>query len=188
MAVPDYIPRYTAEEYRLWQGDWELWDGIPVSMSPSPDAAHQRAAGRLFRWVSDALAKSDCKHCQVYYELDWIVDANTVLRPDLVVVCGAQPVKFVDRAPRLVVEVLSESTRDRDLVHKRAIYERSEVAYYLTVDPHSKWRQLLRLEDDGSYRPVTGNTIQLSPRCTLNLEDLEDLEDLEAEVSQGERR
>ena len=173
MAVPDYIPRYTAEEYRLWEGDWELWDGIPVSMSPSPDAAHQREAGRLFRWVSDALAKSDYRHCQVYYELDCIIDANTVLRPDLVVVCGAQPVKFVDRAPRLVVEVLSDSTRDRDLVHKRAIYERSEVSYYLTVDPHSKWRQLLRLEDDGSYRPATGSRIQLSMKCTLNLEDLE---------------
>ncbi len=42
-----YIPNYTLTDYRRWEGDWELWDGIPVSMSPSPFGTHQWAATQI---------------------------------------------------------------------------------------------------------------------------------------------
>ncbi len=172
MALPQYIPRYTVDEYRSWPGDWELWQGIPVAMSPSADAVHQRIAGRIVRWLGNALDGAGCELCQVYYELDWVVDDSTVLRPDVLVVCGEQPTKFVEAPPQLIVEVLSDSTRDRDLVFKRALYERCGVAFYLTVDPRSGWTQLLQLDEGGRYDDAPHREVQLSSRCRLSLDQL----------------
>ena len=31
-SVPRYTPRYSVSDYQLWEGDWELWDGIAIAM------------------------------------------------------------------------------------------------------------------------------------------------------------
>ncbi len=36
-----YREHYTIEDYKQWQGDWELIEGIPFAMAPSPFADHQ---------------------------------------------------------------------------------------------------------------------------------------------------
>ncbi len=33
---------YTYDDYKLWKGDWELFDGIAVSMSPAPMRKYQK--------------------------------------------------------------------------------------------------------------------------------------------------
>jgi len=38
-SVERYVPRYTVEDYQYWKGDWELWDGLAVSMLPCPFGA-----------------------------------------------------------------------------------------------------------------------------------------------------
>ena len=30
----EYLPHYTYEDYCMWEGNWELIDGIPYAMSP----------------------------------------------------------------------------------------------------------------------------------------------------------
>jgi hypothetical protein len=40
-SVRKFIPRYTVADYRQWQGDWELLDGVAVSVTPSPFGIHQ---------------------------------------------------------------------------------------------------------------------------------------------------
>lgn len=37
-----YQPHYTVEDYELWEGDWELWDGHAIAMSPAARPDHQR--------------------------------------------------------------------------------------------------------------------------------------------------
>lgn len=149
MALPRYIPRYTVQDFQAWEGSWELWSGIAVAMSPSADAVHQMAAGRLFRRIGDALERDGCANCQVYYELDWIVDSETVLRPDILVLCGYKPEKFVEKTPVLIAEVLSDSTRQRDLLYKREIYQQLGVRFYLIADPKTKATQVLVNGPDG---------------------------------------
>ena len=40
--MPAYVlEKYTYEDYRHWEGDWELIDGIPQAMAPSPALKHQ---------------------------------------------------------------------------------------------------------------------------------------------------
>ena len=34
--VQKILPHYTYEDYTIWEGRWELIDGFPIAMSPSP--------------------------------------------------------------------------------------------------------------------------------------------------------
>jgi hypothetical protein len=37
-----------AKTTKYWEGDWELIDGAPYAMSPSPEMTHQFTGGSLF--------------------------------------------------------------------------------------------------------------------------------------------
>lgn len=39
---------YTYADYAQWEGQWELIDGIPYAMSPSPVPKHQRIANKIW--------------------------------------------------------------------------------------------------------------------------------------------
>ncbi|PAY15578.1 hypothetical protein CKO51_31115 [Rhodopirellula sp. SM50] len=83
-AAPKYIPHYTVNDYLGWDGDWELWSGIPIAMSPSPFGRHQAVASRVAYELRKAIIESDCQ-AEVLPEIDWIVSDDTVVRPDVVV-------------------------------------------------------------------------------------------------------
>jgi Uma2 family endonuclease len=101
------------------------------------------------------------------YELDWIIDSETVLRPDLLILCGYKPERFVEKTPVFVGEVLSDSTRQRDLLYKREIYQQLGVKFYLVADPKTKATQVLVNGPDG-FREGTPN-LALGQGCSLRL-------------------
>ncbi|WP_302117794.1 hypothetical protein [Allorhodopirellula heiligendammensis] len=47
LAAGKLLPRYTIADYQHLKGDWELWDGFAIVMSPSPFGGHQTIATRL---------------------------------------------------------------------------------------------------------------------------------------------
>ncbi|MDW8295230.1 MAG: Uma2 family endonuclease, partial [Aquificaceae bacterium] len=102
-----YLPHYTYEDYQKWQGDWELLEGIPYAMA-SPLYTHQRLVFLLFRHLEELFEKEDCP-CLCVGELDWVISEDTVVRPDLVVLCE-EPVDYIRKPPLLVIEVVSEGT------------------------------------------------------------------------------
>jgi Uma2 family endonuclease len=71
--------------------------------------------------------------------LDVVFDNENVTEPDLVVIRSDRAnivgKKNVQGAPTLCIEVLSDSTRRLDEIHKRKLYERSGVEEYWIVDP-----------------------------------------------------
>ena len=134
MPALKYIPNYSVHEYRQWQGDWELWDGVPVAMSPSPFGWHQWVATSLAASIKNQLDEQHCDDCFVLMETDWIVNDRTVVRPDISVCCDSFPERFIESAPALVIEVLSESTAEKDRHSKRLLYELEHVPFYLIVD------------------------------------------------------
>lgn len=136
-ATPKYMPHYTVEDYLQWDGDWELIDGVAIAMTPSPFGPHERIVSRLARLLGNSIERCGCP-CEVYTNLDWIVGHDTVVRPDLMVVCGEQPQRHLERAPNLVAEVLSESTRPRDLTAKRELYREHGVRRYVIIDPDTR--------------------------------------------------
>ena len=71
-TAPRYVPHYTVEDYGHWEGDWELIDGVPISMSPSPFGPHERIVSRLALQLGTQI-KDHGRLCEVYTNLDWIV-------------------------------------------------------------------------------------------------------------------
>ena len=126
------LPHYTYEDWLHWEGRWELIEGIPIAMSPMPVPKHQRVAASLRSEFYFALRK--CKHCQVYDPIDFKVAEDTILQPDIIVVCGEIKKPYLDFPPALIAEILSPSTALRDRHTKFGIYQQQTVKYYLIVD------------------------------------------------------
>ncbi len=128
-----YIPHYTIQDYMRWEGDWELIEGIPVAMSPSAGFTHQRICGQIYYQLRELLKV--CKNCLALYELDWIVSEDTVLRPDVIVICHKPEGEYITKTPEVIFEVVSQQTLQKDQMVKYEIYEKEGVRYFVIVYP-----------------------------------------------------
>ena len=148
-----YLPKYSLEDYRQWKGDWELWQGIPIAMTPSPFGPHQKVAMRLATALQNSVDANECD-AVVLAEIDWIVSDNTVVRPDVLIHCGDVPPRHVERPPALIAEIVSPSTEILDRDAKFDLYREQSVGYYLIIDPVKHALDAFRLGDDGRYRAI----------------------------------
>jgi len=170
-----YLPHYTVADYRTWEGDWELWQGIPVAMTPSPFGTHQRVAKNLvFEIERQIRAKDDCT-AVVLYEIDWIIAEDTVVRPDVLVLCGESPQGHIEHPPTLVAEILSPSTAARDREAKRQLYEDNGVDTYLLIDPDAQTLEVYRRDSTGTWSWESVQTavqVSVCDNCSLQLQKL----------------
>ncbi len=147
-----YLPSYTVKDYQGWQGDWELWQGIPVSMTPSPFGRHQKVAVRLITELQKCVDATKCDAI-VLSEIDWVVAEDTVVRPDVLLLCGDVPQRHVEDPPAVIAEVLSPATAQRDRTAKFDLYQDQGVKYYLMLDPDQNILSAVKLDDGGVYQP-----------------------------------
>lgn len=150
MSLHEQLEEYTVLDYRQWQGDWELIQGRPVAMTPSPGFLHQRVSLQIARQLDEQL--EDCPQCVCVFETDWHVATYTVVRPDIIVLCG-QVQEKVSHRPECIVEVVSESTARMDERIKFQLYAEEGVPYYLLVYPNQKKTKIF-VSQDGRYRKV----------------------------------
>jgi Uma2 family endonuclease len=157
-SIPKYTPHYTYQDYLLWEGKWELIAGIPYAMSPAPSIKHQRITSELNYLFVQALKQ--CKHCNVYDPIDWKISDDTVLQPDVLVVCKPfNNNNYLDFPPTMVAEVISPSSSKTDRREKYEIYEAQGVKYYLLLDPSFKKLEVFELVD-GVYKAAAVNPSQ----------------------------
>ena len=158
-----YPPRYTASDYRAWEGDWELWDGMAINMSPSPGFEHQSAVTRLAARFLMQLENCHSCECTVVSELDWQISPYTVVRPDVSVLCEGHPGQFISYAPAVIAEILSPSTDGKDRTTRRDLYEQQGVRFYRLIVPRKKSAEVLVLNDSGRHepQPIVDETISL---------------------------
>lgn len=79
---------------------------------------------------------------------DWWVNQFNVYVPDLMVVRHEDAEgKRLESPPLLAVEILSPSTRQRDLHLKRRSYEDAGLGWYWIIDPETPSLTALRLVD-----------------------------------------
>lgn len=171
-AATKFAPRYTIDDYRLWKGDWELWGGIAIAMTPSPFGKHQAVLVALVSELRGALQAEGCS-ATALVELDWIVKTDTVVRPDVIVICGDAPEKHLEQPPALIAEILSPSTRRNDLTYKRDLYASQGVGIYLIVDPDAKTIEQLSLNSVGSYESSAASSrleVTLCNDCVVGIE------------------
>lgn len=134
-----------------WECKWELIEGHPIATSPTPIPAHQIVVAELITEFTLSLRKSGCKHCRVYDPLDYKIADDTILVPDVLIICGEVKKKYLDFPPALVVEILSPSTALRDRHTKYQYYQQQGIPYYLIVDVEQKKIEIYALAD-GEYQ------------------------------------
>jgi len=149
-----YLPHYTYEDYKSWEGKWELINGIPYAMSPAPRIEHQEVSSLInFQLVSLLM---NCKDCKTLLPIDWKIpgnDEDNVLQPDNLVISKDVKGNFLTDTPVMIFEILSPATALKDRYIKYNIYESNGVQYYIIVDIDSKSADVFELQD-GSYKIV----------------------------------
>lgn len=115
----------------------ELIDGVHF-VTPTPITRHQVLVSRLW-YELESYLRANSAIGQVFgVPLDCVLSVHDVVEPDIILIThdqlGVLTEKNVQGAPALVVEVLSPSTRKRDVGIKRQLFDRSGVREYWIVD------------------------------------------------------
>ncbi len=148
------LPQYTYREYQQWEGQWELIAGVPFAMNPLPPLRHQAINKKIVRQLDEVLEEQDgCGDCRAMMPIDWKISENTVVQPDASIICQSLEGGFIVEPPKVIFEILSPSTRSKDLVTKYRLYQRQGVLYYVTVDPDAQVAVIHQLLD-GKYTQV----------------------------------
>lgn len=162
-AVKDeYLPHYTYDDYRLWEGDWELIHGVPYAMAPAPMIKHQQISTKIARLLDESL--DTCDNCMALVATDWKISDDTVVCPDNLVICHQESNQaYLTKAPQVIFEILSKSTALKDRGLKFDLYEREGVKYYIIVDPQSSVAKVYTLNSEGRYKKIADVTEESVP-------------------------
>ena len=176
--------RYTLDDYYALPDDRrvELIDGVFYDMA-APSYLHQIILGQLFRLFSDCIEQHDMP-CDVFMapsDVRLDRDNYTMVQPDLLVICGKQDylhMKRLEGAPDLAVEILSPSTRSKDMILKLYKYEKAGVREYWIVDPEQR-TVTVHFFDTDHYDPVRYSfhdqvPVQISEgKCSIDFSRIE---------------
>jgi len=148
-----YQEFYTVDDYMQWEGKWELMDGMPYAMAPSPSVSHQVVSLNVASTIKASIKNKPncCNHCCVLMETDWHVSNDTVVRPDVMIVCQ-DIAENVVVTPELIIEVVSPSSTKRDEVMKFDLYQREGVLYYLLIYPDKRLIKIYKNQSEGFKR------------------------------------
>ena len=135
MALAEYKEYYRVDDFRRWDGDWELIYGTAYAMALSPLFTHQYVNSKIFRNLDEAV--DNCPECYAVIETDWEISDDTVVRPDSMLICY-EPSEHLSRRPEIIFEVISSSTAMRDEILKFELYQREGVLFYTIVYPSLK--------------------------------------------------
>lgn len=129
---------------------YELIDG-EVYMLPSPRVTHQTILGKLHIAFWEYLKEHEtCTAFMAPFDVDLFrqplkeireltEDDTNVVQPDVMILCDYKKDINEDDAykgtPDLVVEILSPSTRSKDILKKGDLYMESGIREYWNVDP-----------------------------------------------------
>ena len=150
----------------------EIIDGEHY-MSAAPRIWHQHVVGELHFELNSRLGRSGRARVLVS-PVDVLLSPHDVLVPDLVVVRRERAEilheRYVRGAPDLVIEVLSPSTRARDLGIKRRIYGKHGVFEYWLVDIERREIEQLQLVEGGKYESCGMCSTTIEPHVFLGIE------------------
>ena len=135
---------------------YEVIEG-ELAVSPSPKWWHQRLVVRMIAFLARAEAAGFGQAGTA--PMDVVLAEHSVVQPDAFFIArphlGIAAEDHVRGAPDLVIEVVSPSSRRRDVITKRRIYERFGVRHYWIVDPDEETVRALTWKDGAYTEPVT---------------------------------
>lgn len=161
----------TVEAFLLWaegrEGKWELFDGVPVCMSPER-VIHGDMKFRMAQLLDRAIKKARID-CHMVLDSALVrIDAHHGFQPDVLVYCGERvPGEALEVSnPLITVEILSPGNASYDLRDKlQGYFKLQSIAHYLIVDPDKKLVLHHRRGEDKDIvtRFITGGRMGLEP-------------------------
>ena len=141
------LPHYTYEDYKHWEGRWEVINGVAYAMSPMAIPKHQDISGNIYFELKTKL--KNCKRCKALMPVDWVVKDDIIVQPDNLIVCDMDLEAInLTKTPELIVEIWSPSTAKKDRTTKYRIYESAKVKYYIIIEPQSLEAEIYELIND----------------------------------------
>lgn len=148
------VPRpMTIAEFFAYRGEegvrYELVDGLLVRAMTGASRRHDRIVVNAIIALGQGLKGKPCEPSTA--DIAIVVPNGNVRRPDVMVDCAAGDDRAQQAAdPRMVVEVLSPSTRGIDLVRKLEEYKSVPgLAYILLLEPEAPHALLWRRGAEG---------------------------------------
>lgn len=130
-----------------------------IIMQASPNSFHQEVVGNLYVILKQFLKGRSCKVFLAPFDVTLFkkdIKTPDVVQPDLLIACNTDSTINVKGRykgiPTLVVEVLSPSTRSRDMLDKLNTYMRSGCKEYWVIDvEHQRLMQYMFKDLDIDY-------------------------------------
>lgn len=139
VSYEEFMKIYEKSELRM-----EFINGEIVLLD-SPNISHQEISGNLHIKFREFFNDKKCKVFYAPFDVHFHkkdIKEPDVMQPDLLIACDLDDtVNERDRymgTPTLVVEILSPSTRSKDMVDKLNTYMTSGVKEFWVVDPKNK--------------------------------------------------
>lgn len=167
---------------RLLYPSYEIIGGEKI-MAPAANLDHSGIIMRLGMIIGTHLSNN--KSGYVYPDdVDVHFSDGSLYKPDLVVVLKSNEKilagqKNIYGAPDMVVEVLSHSTRKKDLTIKKDTYEAQGVREYWIIDPRAKSVMVYLLKDEKYF---LDEVYTLMSEDDLNLLDEDEKADVKYKV------
>lgn len=182
MATPQTKVLYTYDDYCQLPDDkrYELIDGELYEMAPAPSVFHQSVSGSLF-FPFFAIVRGGGLGKVLYAPCDVILSEFNTVQPDLLFVAEERRHIITGRAcegpPDLVIEILSPSNPEHDLVTKRELYQRFGVKEYWQANPDARNIRVLdwvegRYGERGLYGLEDRITTPLIPGLEIIVADI----------------
>ncbi len=147
-------PRLTLEEFFILQetseNRYEYLDG-EVYVLAAPSYHHQRMVTELVSGLQQWFKGKSCVPLTAPFDVTLYKDEGiNIVQPDILVICDKEHINDKGKykgIPSLVVEVLSASTRSKDMVKKLDLYVNSGVKEYWIVNPSSSEIYVYAMQD-----------------------------------------
>lgn len=130
---------------------YELIDGVVYNLA-SPSYKHQHAVQELLGTFYNWFKGKSCTPLTSPFDITLEKEKTNicVVQPDLVVICDKDQIDAKGKykgTPELAVEVLSPSTRSKDLIRKLDLYRKCGIKEYWIVDPMKEQATIFTLID-----------------------------------------
>ncbi len=154
-------PRYTYEEFReIAERDentcqYEFIDG-QIYLLGSPRFSHQSALGELYVTFFHYFEDKPCRpimaplDVKLFGKAARFEDNPNVVQPDMFVMCDTDQVDEKGKyqgIPTLAVEILSPSTKSKDIMIKAKLYMDSGIQEYWVVDIENRHLTIYHFEE-----------------------------------------
>ena len=178
-----FYPRqgqYTLKDYYALPDDQrvELIDGVFYDMA-APSGPHQIIGGEIYYQLLgfQKKKKEPCLPMISPVDVQLDRDDRTMVQPDVLILCDREKLymRCVYGAPDYIAEVLSPSTRKKDMILKLSKYSRAGVREYWMIDAGKRTVVVYDLEHDAI--PAIWSFTDDIPvgiwdgECTVNLSD-----------------